>query len=306
MKKITLIFTIALFLASCTNRDLYDQDSVLSGRQQVDIKINWQPNDVKPSQGMRVNLFSLNEMPSYGVDDLSSDGGTVKLPYGSNFLTLCYSYHGTNFYFRNESNLESIEAFTVPMTRASYTRAFPTETTYAAPSGAFYIDMNSSFSVEKSPEPLVLNLSPKNIIKTYTFEVRGVQGGQFIADTRGAISGMANSILLSSKTVTSVSSTLLFNATAVAAENVIRGSFQTFGRMSSNVFSIEILYPSPTGGIIIRSWDVTDQISNGTNFHIIIENSGLVIPDEGGGTSDGTGGFAADVEDWNMVTIDLE
>ncbi|MFV0328027.1 MAG: hypothetical protein ACK5LF_27265, partial [Bacteroides xylanisolvens] len=134
----------------------------------------------------------------------------------------------------------------------------------------------------------------------------GVSGTKFISATRGAISGMSNSYYLNSGTLSTTVSTLLFNATADVSGSMITGSFRTFGRIdnTTNNFTIEVLYPSSTGGILQKTWDVTDQISNGTNFHIIIEDSGIDVPDEGGG---GTGGgFEADVEEWEDEVIELK
>jgi hypothetical protein len=53
---------------------------------------------------------------------------------------------------------------------------------------------------------------------------------------------------------------------------------------------------------------VTGQIDNGTNYHIIIDDSEMEIPDEGGGDNGGgeqTGGWEVDLNDWNDVTVPL-
>jgi hypothetical protein len=100
---------------------------------------------------------------------------------------------------------------------------------------------------------------------------------------------------------------VLFNAQANGAQETITGSFRTFGRLNkTNNFTIEIHYPSntPGAGIVQKTWDVTDQIDNGTNYHIIIEDADINIPDDGG-TGNPGGGWEVDLGDWNDVTVPL-
>lgn len=304
MRKTIIILTIIIIAHACKNKDLYI--GIPANKQKVDVVINWAEGQYKPAEGMRVNIFSLNAKASYGIEDMSSDGGSVNLEVGSKVATLCYSYLGNAIYFRNESNFGLIEAYASPTTRATYTRAYPDEITYAEPPKYFYIGLNPSFDILRSDTTQVINLSTVNVIKTYTFEVRNVKGISNITATRGAISGMSNSIFLSSRQLSPSTTTLLFNATANVLVNKIEGSFQTFGRFQDpvNVFTIEILYPSTTGGLIQRSWDVTNQTSIPGNYHIIIEDSEIDVP-EGGGPDSGDSGFLVGIGDWNSETIEL-
>lgn len=307
MKKILFILISALCVISCKNKDLYYGDNIPANRQPVDVLIHWNEGDVKPAQGMRVNLFSLNDMSGYGVDDLAHDGGTLHLRHGSCHMTLCYNYHGNNIYFRNEGDPDLIEAYCNSMVRATYSKTFPDESTVAEPDAQFYVGKHESFDVYPSADRLLLELYPENVMRVYTFEVRGVTGAQFISATRGAISGMSNSFFLNSGALSTTYSTILFSATTDVAGGKITGSFRTFGRIddSINNFTIEVLYPSSNGGILQKTWDVTSQIDNGTNYHILIEDSGIVVPDEGGSTGGG-GGFEADVEEWENEVIELK
>lgn len=306
MKKYIILIISALCAVSCKNKSLYYGEDIPANRQKVDVVIHWNEDDTRPTQGMRVNLFSLNEMSAYGMDDLECEGGTLHLRHGSCHMTLCYNYHGNNIYFRNEGHSDLIEAYCNSVVRATYSKTFPDESTVAEPDAQFYVGKNDVFDVYQSDENLTLDLYPSNVMQTYTFEVRGVSGTKFISATRGAISGMSNSYYLNSGTLSTTVSTLLFNATADVSGSMITGSFRTFGRIdnTTNNFTIEVLYPSSTGGILQKTWDVTDQISNGTNFHIVIEDSGIDVPDEGGG---GTGGgFEADVEEWDDEVVELK
>lgn len=307
MKKIIFIIISALCMISCKNKNLYYGDNIPANRQPVKVLIHWNEEDVRPTQGMRVNLFSLNEMTAYGIDDLACEGGMLNLRHGSCHMTLCYNYHGNNIYFRNEGICDQIEAYCNAMVRATYSKTFPDESTVAEPDALFYVGKNEVFDAYESDEHLVLDLYPQNVMRIYTFEVRGVTGAKFISATRGAISGMSNSFYLNSGTLSTASSTLLFNASVDVSGGRIIGSFRTFGRIddSANNFTIEVLYPSSDGGIMQHTWDVTSQISDGINYHIVIDNSGIDVPDEGEKPGGG-GGFEADVEEWENEVIELK
>lgn len=326
MNKVAICFAFALLLLlSCDNKELcptcQEPEDLL-----INLVINWEPNQVKPVQGMRANLFSLNDLSHYGIDDIESEGTRLYLPPRSVVKTFCYLYQGNNIYFRNESDMELIEAYTAPTTRATYTRAFPDENTYAQPQGPFYVGINERFEVVPDSTPQVLNVWVEDYVKTYTFEVRKVKGTAFITSTRGGIAGMSNSVLLATKALSPVPATLLFQAKANKAENKIEGSFQTFGHqpLVANIFTIEILYPltATTSAVLQKSWDVSDQVNTPGNYHIIIDISDLEVPDNGGGGGGGGdggdgggggggdgggdgsgGGFGVTVEEWENETI---
>ncbi len=148
-------------------------------------------------------------------------------------------------------------------------------------------------------------MTPADIVKTYTYEVHGVTGAAFIRSARGGVSGFSASYYLSSGTLSTTPSTILFDTSIDAVQNTLTGTFRTFGRVAGadNNFTIEILYPSqtPGGGILQHTWDVTEQLS-GNDTHIVIEDAGINIPDEGG---DSAGGWDVDLGEWNDVTVQL-
>ena len=307
MKKIISFLALSLVFVSCQNKDLDYRFKPHTDRGEVDIRIHWAAGVTPPeAYGMRVNLFALSEHPSYGMDDVSCHGTTVVLPYNSTHRTYAYSYRGNNIYFRQQLDRTNIEAYCSPMTRATYTRAYPDETTTVEPSGFFYVGSHSSYVVLKDEPERVIDVYPENKLVTYTFEVRNVKGSQFIVDTRGAISGMSSSYFIGQDRLSDRPSTVLFEARTDVPTDRIVGSFKTFGRLNAlNNFTIELLFPSRTNGIMLRSWDVTSQIDDGINRHIIIEDSGIDVPDEGGEETGGNGGWDVDLGDWEDIIVPL-
>jgi hypothetical protein len=302
---IWIISAIAFLpLFSCENKELYYGPRE---GQEVAIVIHWDDNQLKPAQGMRVNIFSLNDSPHYGISDMSSTGGKVKLGYNTSHLALCYDYfESANIYFRNETHSERIEACCASWVRASYTRAFPDENTVAEP-GVFFVDKVSPFEVTRSDTVLVLHFYPQNVSKTYTFRIHGVKGAEYITSTRGAVSGMSASYFPATETLAPTPSTLLFDARADGENDCIEGSFRTFGRVGdNNWFNMEILYPS-TEGVLSKSWEVTeklDEAENSGTYHFEIEDADItIVPDSTGGGGSGGGGFNADLNEWKDESV---
>lgn len=294
-----LLSAVLLSLAGCNSTDLCYEPFHPHG-QQVNVVNHWEAGAVKPSKGMRINLFALDGSQEFGVEDLPVEGGTLSLPHESRYMGISYDYHeseGVNF--RNEDHNSACEAFIPAMVRATYSRAFPEENTVSEPV-SFHIDKVESFDVPDSEESVIVDFYPKDVVKTYTFEVTRVRGAQHITDTRGAMSGISSSYFMTSGSLSPNPSTVLFDARVDATGERITGSFRTFGCVGSGQdFTIEILYPSQTNGIIQITWNVTPQVTSGS--HIVVDADIDIIPDPGG---DGSG-FEADVNEWNDIVIPL-
>jgi hypothetical protein len=306
MKNIVKILALAVLMfvgLSCQNKRLDDlmTDPLLVD---VNVRINWSAGQIVPTaDGMRINIFALDGAADYGKADVPYSGAPVKLKTGATYLTYAYSYIGNNVHFRNESSRTLIEAFSSPLVRSTYSGLFPDEATVGGITGSMYVGENASYTVLKTSEPQYIDVYPEDVVKKYTFEVRGVKGAEFISSTRGGISGMSASYFFATRQLAATPSTLLFDATVDVAAGTITGSFRTFGRLDAiNNFTIEILFPSNTNGIMQKTWNVTYQIDDNTNYHIIIDDSGIEVPDEGGGT---TGAWEVNVNEWNDNTVSL-
>lgn len=300
MKKIIFILAAAFALASCEKVDLCYLTHPHG--QPVNVVIHWdEPPVYTPTAGMRTNLLALGPHANYGITDLDYWGGQLNLPLNTVYMPYCYDYFGSaNILFRNEDSAGSIEAYSTALVRATYTKSFPTENTISEP-GYLYMDKIESFSVLPSDEPLEMHFYPEDVVKVYTFEVRDVRGATYITDTRGAMSGVSGSYFMLNGGLAATSSTMLFSAVKDAATNRITGSFRTFGRLNeTNIFTIEILYPSATNGLVQLSWDVTNQIDTG-GTHIVISADIDIIPDSNGGGS----GFDAIVDEWDDVQVPI-
>ncbi len=308
MIKKALIFTAALAAlaaTSCQHHPLWwgdDQDDP------INVAIHWEGEMAgkEPAKGMRVHLFSLSEHPHYGKADHPATGGPVHLSHGSSHFTVVYHYHASNIYFRNDTDMDNFEAYFAPMTRATYSRAFPEQYTVTAASDDFFVGVNEQYTVAGHDEDSNgdIHVWPESVLVTYDFIVKGVRNAKDISEARGAITGMSGTYLLTQQRAGTSSSTLLFGASKDEQNNCITGSFRTFGRLDGRKdFTIEIIYPSATGtGYITKTWDVSDQVdidtpvdNDPTTYEIIIEDADIDIPRAG---TAGGSGFDIDVNDW--------
>lgn len=299
MKKIVFILSLIGLCLSCKNKELCYLDHPHGGN--VKVVIHWNDTDRIPAKGMRTNLFSLGNHPNFGINDMSSRGGVLNIPYGKSYMALCYDYFGTeNIFFSNENDSTGIEARSQILVRSTYSKAYPSENTVSE-ACPFYAAKVERFENPFSTDTVELHFFPQNVTSVYTFEVINIRGAQFITATRGALSGLSASYFISTRQLSTSSSTVLCDAAPDVPGGRITGTVSTFGRVAGmgNIFTIEILYPSAHNGIIQMSWDVTSQVDIGN--HIIVNADLDIIPDANGGGS----AFQTDVREWEEITVPL-
>jgi hypothetical protein len=299
---LTLSLLFALF--SCENRDLYyggEED------QSVQIKLHWGEETSIPGS-MRIHLFEIKgERTAYyqAVDINSASDNKIKLPVPSTYKVLCYDYFDSeNILFRNEEDPELIEASCVPEVRVGTRVYSSTEATVSNPDRLF-VSRIDRFDVIPSDSDLVMDFYPKNVLYTYTFRITGVIGVKNIEVSRGGISGMSASYFLATGKLSETPSTILFQVHRDIANNILTGSFQTFGRnIDTNYLSIE-LYNSD-GKEFSKQWDVRQKLIDSEidgTYHIEIGNAGIeVTPGETPVPNPGSG-FVVDVDGWKDQTI---
>lgn len=301
MRKIVFLSIAALFAASCQHKDLYFGDHY----QLVDVNIHWGTNDTPPNKGSRVEFFTQTvSSPEIGTEDFpSAYGGKLRMLPRSEYDAICYDYLGSEVNkISNNRDYAQIEVYSNGYNRASYFRAFPEERLVTQPD-PFYMAKVTGFVVG---EPWRIDFYPTNRVETYTFEIRGVKGARFITSLAGACSGLSASYSLSRERIVGDVSTVLFGAGTDNDTERIVGSFRTFGHCDdasvSNYFTMELRYPSgdPNNGYRINTWDVTDQMHNGTH-HIILEWNIEVIP-----TGSGSSGFDVKIQPWDELWIPLD
>lgn len=323
MKHIRFLWLPALFVLSCENKKLCDDDGCGSGNVSVKVVVNWE-EPAKEARAMRINLFSQTDgVTDYGRDAIPASGEKhISLVENASYRPLCYDYN-SNVSFRNETTLGTFQAYVAETYRATYNTLatpVPGEATVIDPGGDFYVHpWLGNFDVVFGDTPeLTINFYPENILRTFTYRINNAKGATFANEARGAISGMAATYQFLTGQLTAVRSTVLFDkartGTTSSAVDYVEGTLTTFGPVSpyQNRFTIELLAGNK---YYTAYWDVSGQIAESMvdresklardGYDILIDNDGRLpeIPEpEAGGSGSG---FEIGVDEWNNVEIYL-
>jgi hypothetical protein len=327
MRNIFDLIVLLALASSCQNKELSMEDLCApeSGHWTVLVRVNWDDHE-RDSRHMRMSLFSQNEHPHVDRESIDKVGHKrVTLPVGCCYRPLCYDYYANNVYFRNETDHEAVEAYTLTATRATYSsRATPVEgETTVSEAHSFHMDVwDGTFDIVETPddgEELVMDFYPVDVMREFTFCIRGVIGAKNISDARGAISGMAASMYLVSGELNPQRSTVLFEDAAASGGDVgtITGRFYTFGPIEPylNRFTIEVM--SKSSQYFTAYWDVSGQIGESMDdrdaklardgYDILIDNdpNGDLPPIPDPQSPNYDSGFDIDVGEWDNVVIHL-
>lgn len=158
-----------------------------------------------------------------------------------------------------------------------------------------------------------INLKLSSRYNLYSVEFRNTGSLKDVAQMSAAISGMAESVYLSSGNLSAETVTIPFSVTAGDDDNSIVGTFHTFGHNESATTPHRIaLYLIMKSGKQYKftsgdHLDVSEQVHNSSdknNLRIIV--SGIEIPGDneiGGGESGG--GWDVGLDDWDEVNIEI-
>lgn len=153
----------------------------------------------------------------------------------------------------------------------------------------------------------VITLYPHELICTYTYEIRNVNGLEHVSQMCGSLSGMAPSLLFCDESLGRECVTIPFEGRA-GDETTIVGRFLTFGHNEENPEPHRLLLyvwmddgSKYCYGIEGDRFNVTDQVHSAPDrrhVHIIID--GLDLPQPIGGDN-----IDPSVDDWQEVNEDI-
>ena len=328
MKKYLIIFAFAILglLSSCTHKDLCYNHNVHAHRYHINViadyrcvweerisgpdwDLEWPEHYLpyesflpgKPS-GLRVINFG--ESGQSNIHNVPADGGLVYLYEGYNDL-LFYNNDTEYIIFTREADKASTRASTRTRTRASYKGsefANEGEPTVAAPDMLYanYIERHMAEKV-LSPSDIEITLQP--LVFTYKIRYEFESGLEYVSTTRGALSGMAGSVLMNTGVTAADPATILYDCEMT--EYGARAKVMSFGipaypnenyqPKAGNKHALNLEVMLKNGNVINYDFDVTDQVSIQPHGGVIVVK-GIVVEKEEG--MQGSGAFDVDVNDW--------
>lgn len=327
MKKVIFILAfLAMFLSSCQHKELCFNHREHAFRYHVNIdadyRQDWEENhgytdwqiswpdhympydNLRPKKPGGLRVVNTNSDGESNIHNIEADGGVVTLYEGVNDILL-YNNDTEYIVFSRSDNGATTRATTRTRTRSSFRPskyAHENEESMTPPD-MLYARYYQGYYAEKVLEPELLDITLQPLVFTYKIRYEFDEGLNYVAMARGALSGMAISVLMNTGETSDVSSTLLYdcelkdygvgalvNSFGIPAfPNV---NYVTKGP-AKHALTLELLLKN--GKMVTLDYDVTEQVQLQPHGGVIVV-SGIVIKSEDG--SQGSGAFDVYVNDW--------
>ena len=327
MKRLIFIFSLlAVLVSSCQHKDLcfhhrehafkYHVNIIADYRQDWeenhgfnDWELTWPDHympyeDIRPKKPTGLRVVNSNSNGESNIHNISADGGVVSLYEGVNDI-LFYNNDTEYIVFSRSDHGATTRATTRTRTRATFKSsqyAHENEETMTPPD-MLYANYYEGYYAEKQLEPDDMEITLQPLVFTYKIRYEFESGLQYVAIARGALSGMAISVLMNTGETSEVSSTLLYDCELKdygAGALVNSFGVPAFPNMNyptkteaKHALTLELLLKN--GKMLTLDYDVTDQVQSQPHGGVIVV-SGITIKQEDG--SQGSGAFDVDVKDW--------
>lgn len=330
-----LAFATVLVAMSCNHKDLCYHHRDHAHRYHInviaDYRYDWEENfggpdwkqqwpegylpydKLRPTKPAGLRVINYNEAGEHNINNVSADGGVVNLYEGYNDL-LFHNNDAEYIVFSRVDNSVYTRATTRTRTRTSYMGseyANEGEETINAPD-MLYANYYEDYYVEKRLEPTDVEVTLQPMVFTYKVRYEFKSGLEYVALARGALSGMARSVLLNTGDTSEEAATILYDAivtdygvgalvNSFGVPNFPNPNFPSTRADNRHALNLEVLLKN--GNLLNFDFDVTDQVKAQPHGGVIVVKD-IVINEEDGRT--GTGAFDVEVNDWgDYKDIDL-
>lgn len=256
-------------------------------------------------EGVRVAMYA--EEPPRLVDNIAATGGVIRMRPGLNSIIM-YNNDTEYIEFDDMDSYASAKATTRSRSRGTYrgnpfvsAQSSRSELTVAPPDMLYghYID---DYMQEKVKDPQKLSVTMQPLVYTYVIRYEFESGIDYVGIARGALSGMAASVSLSTGHTSKEKATLLYDCEVKpwGVEAIVK-SFgapnfpsEIYTRAEGeNALNLEVRLRN--GKIFEFDFDVSEQLANQPHGGVIVVK-GLKISDEDGW--EGGEGFNVTVDGW--------
>lgn len=326
-KSLVIVFAIAV-LSSCVHKELcynhrehahrfhveviadyrYDWEEYYGG---PDWSVQWPEHylpydDLRPTKPSGLRVVNYKDEQGYNVHNISADGGVVNLYDGENNI-LFYNNDTEYILFsrQQEGNRATTRATTRTKTRATYvgSQYDNEEEETMTPPDMLYANYWDTYIPEKVLDPAPLEITLQPLVFKYKVRYEFTEGLEYVAIARGALTGMAKSVLMDTGETSAESATILYDCDLT--EYGVRALVTSFGIPDfpnvnyptrapiRNILNLELLLKN--GKLMTLDFDVTDQVQKQPHGGVIVVNDISIKKEDG---SSGSGAFDVDVNDW--------
>lgn len=328
MNRFLTILSLALIgvVSSCTYKDLcythrehahkhhinviadyrYDWEECYGG---IDWKATWPSNyrpydDFRPTKPQGIRVVNSSETLGSDIHNIQPDGGIINIYEGPNDL-LFYNNDTEYIVFTRTDKVVTTRATTRTRTRSTFTNSKYSgeDEETMTPPDILFANYYEGVEVERSPDPVDIEVTLQPLVFTYKIRYEFKEGLEYVSLARGALSGMARSVLLTNGETSQERATLLYDCEltdygAVALVNSFglpafpNINYPTKGE-GKNALTLELMLKS--GKMLTLDYDVSDQMESQPHGGVIVIKD-IVIKREDGVQN--SGAFDVDVNDW--------
>lgn len=314
LRYILLVAVVALLAAACQRRPLEEEYL----RVYLDLEIerdvlNYDVADDEPGK-MRVVFFDAVTKEYLSHDFVSHDGGYVFAPYGDVDMVV-YNIEAEDTRVRDYYSWTGIAAFTNEVSDQQLSRfkhylqsrvdTRPSYDDIRLTPGHLFVAREQNIHIPRTitDEVFVIRTTAHTIVESWTVEVNGIKGMEWIGSVSMMISGQVSHNYIARNIRSEEPVALYFDAVSAQRNSTIMTSrFETFGRehTSGDAALLSILFTDVQGHPYMYNFDVSDQMVNNPRQHIVISGDIDIPKPEIGG------GFKPTVDDWKELEYDID
>ena len=314
VRYILLIAVVALLSVACQRRPIEEQYLKVYLNLHIDRNItNYEVGEDEPGL-MRVVFFDAVTKEYLSHDFVSDEGGYIFAPYGDVDMVVYNIEAGetriSDYYvwrdmeaYTNEISEQQRSRFTHYLQSRVDTR--PSYEEIRVTPGHLFVAREFNIHIPRhiSGDVFIINATARTIVESWTVEINGVTGMEWVGSVSMMISGQVGSHFVVTNSDSTEPMALYFDVVSASRRSTILTSrFETFGRekTSGDVALLSILFTDVQGHPYMYNFDVSDQMEDNPQQHIVI-NGDIDIPKPEVG-----GGFAPTVDDWKEFEYDVD
>ena len=312
VRYILLVVMAALFSVACQRRPM--EEMYLKVYLDLTIEeeiVNYEYVD--PGM-MRVAFFDSETGEYLSHDFVSSKGGYIFAPYGDVDMVV-YNIEAGDTRVRNYYVWSDVEAYTNEISeqqRSPFTRYLqsrvetrPSYEDIRLTPGHLFVARERNIHIPQhiSEDVFIIKTTARTIVESWTVEINGITGMEWVGSVAMILSGQVSSNFIATNTRSTDPVAIYFDAiSAQRRSTFVLSRFETFGRekTSGDAAMLSILFTDVAGHPYMYNFDVSDQMEDNPQQHIVI-NGDIDIPKPEVG-----GGFAPTVDDWKEFEYDVD
>ena len=312
VRYILLVVVAALVSVACQRRPM--EDMYLKVYLDLTIEEEIVNYDYVDPGLMRVAFFDAETGEYLSHDFVSSKGGYIFAPYGDVDMVV-YNIEAGETRVRNYYVWRDVEAYTNEISeqqRSPFTRYLqsrvetrPSYDNIRLTPGHLFVARERNIHIPQhiTEDVFIIKTTARTIVESWTVEINGITGMEWVGSAAMILSGQVGSNFLATNTRAADPVAIYFDViSAQRRSSFIASHFETFGRekTSGDVALLSILFTDVAGHPYMYNFDVSDQMEDNPQQHIVI-NGDINIPKPEVG-----GGFAPTVDDWKEFEYDVD